>query len=89
VNASASWNERISIGATTVATSRGSGSACDFVWGGYVSGKVLYRFAENWSLEGGAQFQALGKFDQSLGGRRVELDLGETIFVTAGVSYSF
>ena len=89
VSADASWNERISINNTLVATSRGHGDDFSVLWGGYLGAKVSYRLSDHWSIEGGAQFQALGKYDESLGGRKVELDLGHAIFLVAGLSYSF
>ena len=89
VSAQASWNENISISGTTVATSRGRGDDFSVLWGGYASAKVSRRLSERWSIEGGAQFQALGTYDESLGGRQVELDLGHAVFLVVGLSYSF
>ena len=89
VDASAKWNERIYINNNLVARSRGEGDDFGVLWGGYVSGKISYRINDQWRLEGGAQFQALGKYDERIDGRRVELDLGKAVFVTAGLSYSF
>ena len=89
VVASAKWNERIFINDRLAARSRGEGDDFGVLWGGYVSGKFSYRLSDNWRVEGGAQFQALGKYDERIDGRRVEVDLGKAIFVTAGLSYSF
>ena len=54
----------------------------------YVGGKFSYHLSDHWRLEGGAQYQALGKYEERIGGRKAELDLGQAIFVTAGLSYS-
>jgi hypothetical protein len=89
VDASAKWNERIYINNNLVARSRGDGDDFGVLWGGYVSGKISYRINDQWRVEGGAQFQALGQYDERIDGRRVEVDLGKSIFVTAGISYSF
>ena len=89
VDASAKWNERISLNGRLIATSRGQGDDLGVLWGGYVRGKFSYRLSDHWRLEGGAQFQALGKYEERIGGRKAELDLGQAIFVTAGLSYSF
>jgi hypothetical protein len=89
VDTSAKWNENVFINGNLAARSRGQGDDLGLLWGGYVSGKVSYRLSDHWRVEGGAQFQALGKYDERIGGRRVEVDLGKAIFVTAGLSYSF
>lgn len=89
IAAHASWNESVQINGRTFATSRGDGDEFDGVLGGYASARISYRISERWSLEAGAQFQALNGFDEDVGGRRVEIDLGQSVFVTAGVSYTF
>ncbi len=89
VDASAKWNERLYVNNRLAARSRGDGDDLGLLWGGYVSGKLSYRLSDHWRVEGGAQFQAMGKYDERIDGRRVEVDLGKAIFVTAGVSYSF
>ena len=72
-----------------MATSRGHGDDFSALWGGDASAKLSRRLSERWSIEGGAQYQALGTYDESLGGRKVELDLGHAVFVVVGMSYSF
>jgi hypothetical protein len=89
VNAEASWDERVSMNGTTVATGRGQGSDLSVLWGGYVSGKLAWRFSQHWKAEAGAQFQTLSKYERAISGRTVELDLRQSLFVVAGFSYSF
>jgi hypothetical protein len=44
---------------------------------------------ESQIVEAGVQFQDLGLYDHNFGGRSVELDLSKSIFLHAGVSFSF
>jgi len=45
--------------------------------------------ARNVTLVSGAQFQHVGDFTQTVNGKRAELDLGKSLFVTVGVNWSF
>lgn len=89
VNGSASWAETISVTSGSSATSTGRGHASDLMWGGYVSGKLSWQLSPRWNVEGGVQFQDLGIYQRALGGRKVEMDLSKSVFVTIGVGYSF
>lgn len=84
LDASASWAQ--TGGSTTVS---GRGDDWDVLWGGYVSAVVTWDLSERWSVAGGAQFQTLGDYEHSFGGRTVEVDLSKSWFVTFGLSYSF
>ncbi len=85
LDADASWSQ--TSGSTRIAS--GSGSDCDVLWGGYLSAALTCYLSERWSLVGGAQFQTLQNYEHSFGGREVEVDLGNTWFVTFGLSYKF
>ncbi|MBI3879466.1 MAG: hypothetical protein HY301_05310 [Verrucomicrobia bacterium] len=85
----ASWNETVTLAPLGSATSAGHGSHTAVLWGGYAGANVAWQFKERWSLIGGAQFQTLGTYRHNFGGRGVEVDLGESIFVTLGLGYSF
>jgi YD repeat-containing protein len=85
LNSSASWKQTVA--GVTVAS--GSGSDWDVLWGFYIGANVSYLISERWSAVGGAQFQYLGTYEHSFGGRKVEVDFGQTIFVTLGLAYSF
>lgn len=84
MDASASW-------AQTTGSSTLSGSGSDFgvLWGGYVSATVTWYLSDNWSLAGGAQYQTLGEYQHSFGGRTAVVDLSKSWFVTLGLSYNF
>jgi len=84
LNSSASWSQ--TAGGTSIS---GSGSDFALLWGYYVGANVSYQFSEHWSAVGGAQFQSLGTYTHTYGGRDVEVDLSHALFVTLGVSYTF
>jgi len=67
----------------------GSGEDTDVLWGGYGSAALSYQINPHWGLFGGAQYQNLGKYDGKFGGRKVELDLSDSVFITFGLSYTF
>ena len=67
----------------------GKGSDTEMLWGGYLAANLSWQFCENWSAVAGVQYQNLGKYEHSFGGRRVELDLHHSFFVTVGVGFSF
>ena len=88
LNADASWNEHINYGTLSVPSS-GSGHDDALLWGGYVSANVSWDFTENWSAVGGVQYQILSDYRHNFGARTVEVNLGESFFVTLGLSRRF
>jgi len=84
VDADVSWKE--SVGAASIS---GSGHDSEILWGAYVGANIAWDFSEKWSAVGGVQYQYLGNYEHTFGGRKVELDLSSSIFVTVGVSYRF
>ena len=85
----ASWQESLTIPGVGTASGSGNGSDFRLLWGGYVSLSANYQFDEHWGIEGGVQFEDLGKYKHSFGGREADLDLSRSVFVQVGVSYSF
>jgi len=85
LDAEASWSQ--TSGSTRIAS--GSGSDCDVLWGGYINVALTWYLSERWSLVGGGQYQSLANYENSFGGRKVEVDLGHTWFMTFGLSYTF
>lgn len=90
LNASASWDETLILpsGAGSL-TAHGSGHDTSLLWGYFVGAELAYQFTSHWGVEGGAQLQDLGVYDHNFGGRVLELDLSDSIFVHGGISYSF
>jgi outer membrane scaffolding protein for murein synthesis (MipA/OmpV family) len=61
----------------------------DLLWGGYVGLDADYKISEHWGVSGGVQFQDLGNYNHSFGGREVNLDLSRSLFFLVGISYNF
>jgi hypothetical protein len=68
---------------------RGSGSKDDLLVGGYIAGNFSYAINENWKVFAGAQFQHAGEYSHTQSGKKAFLNLGESIFVPIGMSFSF
>jgi len=84
LDASASWTQ--TAGGSTIS---GNGDDSEVLWGGYLSATMTWYLSERLSLVGGAQFQSFGDYEHNFAGRRVVVDLSNTWFVTAGLSYKF
>jgi hypothetical protein len=67
----------------------GSGTETDFLVGGYVGGGIQYALTRQINLVAGARYQMAGETVSTEGGKRGLLDLGKSIIVTLGASYSF
>lgn len=67
----------------------GSSSEMDLLPGGYMGGNVAYRIADAVTLFSSAQFQHTGDLSHNVNGKRAEVDLGQALFVTFGLNYSF
>ena len=88
VNAEASWREIAT--ADSLSTTVGAeDSGTDILWGGYVGGMITYKINRDWTAVGGVQWQDLTSYSQTLGSKKVELNMSNAIFFTLGVSYSF
>ena len=68
---------------------RGSGSHAGLLAGGYVGGGISVVLEKGWSAFGGAQFQYAGSYTHREGVGSAKLDLGKSIFVSLGATYSF
>jgi hypothetical protein len=90
LTANASWKETLvpdGGGATTSLS--GSGNDVGWLGGFYIGADAEYKINRRWSVLAGVQFQDLGNYSHNFGGRTVELNLDQSIFVNVGVSYSF
>jgi hypothetical protein len=88
LNGDASWAETIRLFGRSAGSS-GSGSHNDLLWGGYAAGNVSWDLTHRWSVVGGVQYQHLGNYEHNFGGRKVEVDLSNSFFVTVGLSRTF
>jgi hypothetical protein len=89
LDASASWRQSISIPGEGTTLLSGQSERLTVLWGGYVSVNAAWQLSEHWNVEGGVQFQDLGKYSQKLGLRKVELDLSHSVFILVGIGYTF
>jgi len=74
-----------------LATQVSSESASDtgVLAGAFLGLNLQYQLMESTSLMFGAQYQYLPEFNQSLGARRATLEMDASIYVTAGLGFSF
>jgi hypothetical protein len=84
-----SWRQTATIPGSGSIISSGGGDDFDTLWGFYIGVSADYQISEHWGVSGGLQFQDLGKYDHSFGGREVELDLSRSLFFLVGISYNF
>jgi hypothetical protein len=83
------FSETSSVAGGGTATSAGSASESELLYGYYVSALLRYDFNEQWGIYGGAQFQSLTDLEVTSGGHTAELDSGATVYATIGVSWKF
>lgn len=90
VDADGNWTEAFTPpgGGTTISTYAG-GHDTGVLWGFYAGADAVYQFNKSWGLDLGVQFQNLGVYDHNFGGRTAQLDLSQSVFFQAGISYSF
>jgi hypothetical protein len=89
IDAEASWRETIVISGIAGPSVSGSGHDSDLLLGAYVAGNVAWELNERWSIVGSVQYQYLGSYQHSFGGRTVEANLTHGFFITLGVGYKF
>jgi hypothetical protein len=84
-----SFREEVTLPGTGTETHRGSHSQTDFLVGGYVGANVAYALTEEIDVFVGAQFQGAGTSVNKARGKVSVLDIGESVVVSIGASYSF
>ena len=84
-----SFLETVTLTGVGSTTTSGRDSRDEFLVGGYVGGSVIVDWNDKWSFFAGTQFQSLGSYSHHSGAKIATVDLGQTIFVTAGIHYSF
>jgi hypothetical protein len=90
LDSSASWKETLTLpGGGGSSTFSGGGNDFTPLCGGYISLDADYQFTRRWDIEADMQFQDIGTYSHSFGGRGVELDLSRSVYLEVGVSYSF
>jgi hypothetical protein len=72
-----------------VSTASGTTHGAGFRAGAYAEAGLAYHLSRSFSLHGGAQFEYLGQFNQSIGSRSAQLDLGQAVFCVLGFKFDF
>lgn len=68
----------------------GSGGNTEVLFGGYASASIRYAINERWGVFVSGQYMGLADcYTASARGQEIQLDFTKTIFVSAGVSFSF
>ena len=90
ISASESWKQTLILaGGGGSSTTSGGGNDTGLLWGWYVGASANYRIDKHWGIDAGVQFQDLGTYDHSFGGRHAVIDLSQSVFFTVGVSYGW
>ena len=89
LDANESWTQTVTMPGNGSVTTKGGGNDFEVLWGGYGALNVGWQFAEHWGVTGGVQYQNLGKYNHGFDGREVSLDLSQSVFLLAGISYNF
>ena len=83
------FNETISATATSSVHNRGTFGSTDLKYGGYAGAVVMYDTGNYWEAFLGAHFMSLQDGKVASGGREATMKLGATVFITAGINWSF
>lgn len=83
------FRETVTIPGFGSQTRSGHGRDDGVVPGGYVAGTVIWKLRKDLDIFANAQYQALGSYSQTVKGKRAELNLGESVFVSIGMGVSF
>ena len=84
-----SFSENVTIPGVGTELHSGAGSRDEVLLGYYASGLISFAVCEQVNLFAGVQYQDVGNFWQTVGSQTAALDLGKSIFMTLGLSWSF
>ena len=89
VNSDFKYEETVSIAGRPDQVHKGKGSHSDILPGGYFGANLLFALDERFNLSAGAQYQSVGTYTHKEGGKEAQLDLGQSVFLSLGVGFSF
>lgn len=89
VDSTLSFNETTWTAAGGPVNRNGSGAKQDWLLGGYAAAQVAVTLGRQWDAFVGAQYQSLGRFQQTVASKEAEIDLRHSVFATAGLGFSF
>ena len=70
-------------------TSSASASDTDVLVGGYVSGQAIVKLTKALNVFAGLQFQSSDDYKITAGSKQADIDLSKSLYLSAGLSYSF
>ena len=70
-------------------SSRAASSHSELLIGAHAGATVSYALTARWGLFAGALFQYAGDFNQRAGGKQAVINLGQSVLVPVGISFSF
>src|SRR5688572_21498856 len=83
------FNESISATPSSSVRNRGTFGSTDLKYGGYAGAVVMYDTGNYWEAFLGAHFMSLQDGKVASGGREATMKLGATVFITAGINWTF
>lgn len=83
------YEETVTLAGGVPRSGSGRGSNQDLLPGGYLGGNLLFWLNDTVNLSAGAQYQAAGTYSHKENGKKAQLDLGQSVFLTAGLGFSF
>ena len=90
VNSDASWSQTLTVNnLDSDLTLSGHGKDSEMLLGYYVGANVAWHLNKRWDVTAGVQYQDVGTYSKPVGNRQVELDLGQSVFVSVGLSFKF
>jgi hypothetical protein len=84
-----SYEETTTIDQVGTVRRSGSGSGSNWLAGYYGEGKVLVNLTHWLNIFASGQYQNLGRFSQSVGDKRVKLDMKDNFFISSGLGITF
>jgi hypothetical protein len=83
------FDQQTTVGGSSTRQS-GDGRNSEVLFGGYASASIRYAINERWGVFVSGQYMGLADcYTASARGQEIELDFTKTVFVSAGVSFSF
>jgi hypothetical protein len=89
VDSDLSFQEEVSVGGAQGVTRAGTGSNSEWLPGWYIAGNLSVKLSHSTSVFAGVQFQDVGDHFVRALDKEVKLGLGDSIFLTAGLNFSF
>ncbi|MBM3883981.1 MAG: hypothetical protein FJ387_30470 [Verrucomicrobia bacterium] len=84
-----SFRETVTLAGGGFGSSAGSDGRAAWLAGGYLSGSVALALDRAWAVVAGVQYQNLGAYSHRAGARSATVDLGESVFLTGGINFTF